>query len=88
MKSEVKNELKHTQKKQTVMNRRLKLFGFAALVAGFCFGKSLGLMAQEEEPPPMYINIGFYKVDQENRAAYEMLMKDVFGPIMQKRVDE
>jgi len=70
------------------MNRRLKLFGFAALVAGFCFGKSLSLMAQEEEPPPMYINIGFYKVDQENRAAYEMLMKDVFGPIMQKRVDE
>ena len=45
-------------------------------------------LAQETEQPELYLNFGFYKVDQDKRASYELLMTDFFGPLMQKRVDE
>jgi hypothetical protein len=45
-------------------------------------------IAQENEQPELYLNFGFYKVDQEKRASYELLMTDFIGPLMQQRVDE
>jgi hypothetical protein len=45
-------------------------------------------LAQENKQRELYLNLGFYKVDQDKRASYELLMTDFFGPLMQKRVDE
>ena len=39
-------------------------------------------LAQETEQPELYLNFGFYKVDQDKRASYELLMTDFIGPLM------
>ena len=70
------------------MNQKPSVLGSVATAIAVYIAASGGAIAAESDATKGYVNFGFYKVDQDQRAAYELLMTEFIGPLMQKRVDE